>query len=213
MRLPIFPLHVVLFPGRPLPLHLFEARYRRMLDDCVNGDRRFGVVAIKAGLETDKEPDTYDVGTVAEIEDVTELADGRFDIRVRGVDRFRIEQLYQGDPYPSASVACIPNGHAGDADHDNAQMLRKMLVPYLKLLGAPDELLAHVPHEPDELAYLAASAVQADLREQQALLELETTTVRLQATLAALRRETGLIRHFGTVASLRPPDPQGAELN
>ena len=184
-----------------------------MLSDCLATDGRFGVVAIKAGLETERHPDVYQVGTVAKVEDVTEVGDGCYDILARGVERFRIDQLLPSDTYPVARVECIPNGHAGDPDRDNARTLRKLLVPYLKLMGAPEELLEHVPHEPDELAYLAASAVQADLREQQALLELETTSVRLQATLDALRRETGLIKHFGTVASLRPPGPQGAELN
>lgn len=213
MEVPIFPLRVVLFPGRPLPLHLFEPRYRQMLTDCLDADRRFGVIAIRAGREIDAHPRTYDVGTLTEIQSVTELPEGRFDILTRGVGRFRLVGLMDDRSYPRARVEPITDGPTGDFDIANARALRALLVPYLAGLGAPDELLAHIPYDPEELAYLAAAAVQTDLHEQQALLELGSTGVRLRATLEVLRRETSIMRRFGTVASLRPPDPQGVDLN
>lgn len=213
MELPLFPLHVVLFPGRPLPLHLFERRYRDLLADCLDADRCFGVVAIRSGREIGTAPEIYDVGTVARIETVTELPDGRSDILTRGEQRFRVLRRLAGATYLKAEVELLADGPTSPFDRPNAKALRALLIPYLAGLGAPAELLEHLPHAPDQLAYLAAAAVQGDVREQQHLLELESTSVRLRTTLDVLRRETGLMRHFGGVPSLRPPDPRGAELN
>lgn len=213
MELPLFPLHIVLFPGRPLPLHVFEPRYRSMLDDCLAGDRRFGVVAIKAGQAESGCAEIYEVGTVARIESVTPLADGRSDITTRGLQRFRVEELVTGTPYLKARVQLLEETCAGPQDHEHAAQLRELLVPYLASLGAPEELLSRLPSEPDELAYLAAAALQTEVPEQQRLLELDSTSTRLATTLRMLRREACLMRHFGTVGSLRPPGPNGAQLN
>lgn len=213
MELPLFPLHLVLFPGRPLPLHVFEPRYRALVDDCMAGDRRFGVVAIKAGQAEGDCAEIFEVGTVTRIESVTPLPDGRSDIVTRGVQRFRVEELLAGAPYMKARVRMLDECCAGPDDHAVAAQLRELLVPYLAGLGAPDELLSRLPSDPNELAYLAAAALQTEVPEQQRLLELDSTGTRLQSTLRMLRREACLMRHFGTVGSLRPPGPNGAQLN
>lgn len=213
MELPLFPLHVVLFPGRPLPLHLFEPRYRRMLDDCMADERRFGVVAIRAGQEVGGQQELFDVGTVAEIEQVAELPDGRYEILTRGTRRFRILERLTPDPYQRAEVEFLADGDASAEQTLVARRLRQLLLPYLAELGAPEELLGRVPTDADGVAYLAAAAAQVEIPQQQRLLELPTTDARLAATFLMLRRETGLMRHLGRVGSLRPPGPGGAELN
>lgn len=213
MELPLFPLHLVLFPGRPLPLHLFEQRYRVMLDDCMAGDRRFGVVAIKAGVAEDGCAEIFEVGTVAQIESVTPLGDGRSDIVTRGVQRFRVGEFVPGTPYLRARVTLLEESGKHPDDQAHAAQLRQLLAPYLAHLGAPDELLARLPSDPNELTYLAAAVLQTEVPEQQRLLELDSPGTRLQATLEMLRQESKLIRHFGTVGSLRPPGPNGAQLN
>lgn len=213
MELPLFPLHLVLFPGRPLPLHVFEPRYRTMLDDCMAADGHFGVVAIKAGSAEGGCSEIFEVGTLAHIESVTPLPDGRSDIITRGTRRFRVGGLIAGTPYLKASVQLLDEECAGPDDERAAAQLRELLVPYLAGLGAPDELLSRLPSKPDELAYLAAAALQTEVPEQQHLLELNSTSTRLQTTFRLLRREACLMRHFGTVGSLRPPGPNGAQLN
>jgi Lon protease-like protein len=213
MELPLFPLHLVLFPGRPLPLHLFEPRYRQMLTDCIAADGRFGVVAIRAGLEVGAAAETFDVGTIAQIEHVDALADGRFDILSRGVERFRVLRHLNGTPYLRAEVEVLHDGAVEPDDEHRSRQLRGLLVPYLSSLGAPEELLVRLPACPDQLAYLAAAVLQVELPEQQRLLELDSTATRIAATLEMLRRESGIMRHFGTVGSLRPTGPGGAELN
>lgn len=213
MELPLFPLHVVLFPGRRLPLHLFEPRYLRMLEDCLAGQRRFGVVAIRSGHEVGAPAETFSVGTVAEIEQVEPLDGGRFDILARGLHRFRILHHLDGTPYQRASVQPLPDGAVDPHVEERGRQLRELLVPYLSNLGAPEELLRHLPASPDQLAYLAAAAMQVELPEQQRLLELDSTATRVTAALEMLRRESGIMRHLGSTGSLRPPGPCGAELN
>jgi uncharacterized protein len=212
MQLPLFPLHAVLFPGRPLPLHIFEARYRKMLSDCLERDGRFGVVAIRSGCEVADKSVTFDVGTIAEIESVTTLADGRSDITARGVQRFRVCELLDDAPYLRARVELLEDVPL-NGQRNLATAVRRLLCPYLTSLGAPEELLSCLPEDADRLAYLAAAAVQVDLREHQRLLELDRTDERLAATFQMLRRETNLMRHLGTVGLLRPLGPNGADLN
>ena len=67
LELPIFPLGTVLFPGMPLPLHIFEERYKRMIGRCLDGDRAFGVTLLKSGREVGGPAIPHEVGTIARI--------------------------------------------------------------------------------------------------------------------------------------------------
>jgi Lon protease-like protein len=223
--LPLFPLHLVLYPGRPLPLHLFEPRYLQMLRDCLDGDGRFGVVAIRSGREVgsgwrtgdgddadDAEAQIHGVGTVTEIKTVAERPDGRFDIITRGCSRFRILQALHDRPYLHAQVQPMPDAVDPD-DRRAAADLREVLVPYLKGLGVPDEFCDRLPDDPGELSYLAASALQVEVPVQQHLLELPSHAARMHAAVRIIRRESGFIKHIGLVGSFRPAGPGGAQLN
>lgn len=213
MELPLFPLHAVLFPGRPLPLHVFEPRYRLMLADLIEGDGRFGVVAIRQGREVGGDAELYEVGTVARLVDVQPLPDGRSDVLTRGEQRFRLVEILHDRPYPFGRVEPLDDPAPAADLGALATLLRRHLGPYLCALGAPEELLEHLPADPAELAYLAAASLQTELPEQQRLLELQRPEHRLAAVLQLLRREHGLSRHLGTVGSLRPPGPGGCQLN
>ncbi|HUH08814.1 MAG TPA: LON peptidase substrate-binding domain-containing protein [Egibacteraceae bacterium] len=213
VELPLFPLHLVLFPGRTLHLHIFEPRYRQLLADSMDGDKRFGVIAIRAGREVGGGAEIYDVGTVAQIESVTALPDGRSEIRVRGAQRFRVVGALNGTPYMRAQIELLTDTGPTHQEVARGEALRELLVPYLAALGAPEELLGRLPKGPDELAYLAAAALQVDVPELQSLLELDSAVARLSMTEEMLRREAGLTRRLGTVGSLRPPGPCGVELN
>ncbi|CAN5769438.1 LON peptidase substrate-binding domain-containing protein [soil metagenome] len=225
--LPLFPLHLVLYPGRPLPLHLFESRYRQMLRDCLNGDRQFGVVAIRSGREVgtdwrtddDLPPTSQDdhlmihqVGTITQIASVTERPDGRFDIITRGFRRFRVIQPLHDRPYLHATVEPLEETN-GLADQNGVASLLQVLVPYLKGLGIPEEFCQRLPQAPDELSYLACSALQVEVPIQQALLELPTHAARMTAAAKIIRRESGIIRQLGLVGSFLPAGPGGAQLN
>ena len=213
MELPLFPLHTVLFPGRPLPLHVFEQRYRDLLRDCLAGDRRFGVVAIRSGAEVGAGADLFDVGTIAEIERVEQLPDGRANIVTRGTQRFRIAEVLDSPSYLRARAQPLEESPVGPVETRYAQALREVLIPYLAALGAPMQMLERIPADPQALVWLAASTLHIELPELQQLLELDQCRTRLTETLRVLRREASIIRHFGTVGSLRPAGPGGADLN
>ena len=95
MRLPLFPLHQVMFPNEVVALHIFEPRYRQMLKDVLAGDRTFGIVLIRSGWESGEPADPYEIGTTALIRDSEIFPDGRANISVVG----------SGD---SRSAGCTP---------------------------------------------------------------------------------------------------------
>src|SRR4051812_43493059 len=89
-ELPLFPLNTVLFPGMPLPLHIFESRYREMITVCSRDERPFGVVLIREGQEVGEPAEPFTVGTMARIVGVDRLPDGRMNIVTVGTQRFRL---------------------------------------------------------------------------------------------------------------------------
>src|SRR5262249_50645622 len=104
-RLPLFPLPLVLFPGVPLPLHIFEPRYRIMLADCLEGDREFGIVFRPDGV-AERDLPTGHVGCVAHVETTELLPDGRSNVIVRGTDRFVLDRyLDSARPYFMADTS------------------------------------------------------------------------------------------------------------
>lgn len=100
----MFPLSTVLFPGGLLPLRVFEFRYRAMIEDCLAGSRSFGVVLITRGHEVGGGDVRSDVGTLAAIERISTLPDGRSALLTRGTRRFRVSTWLADDPYPNAIV-------------------------------------------------------------------------------------------------------------
>jgi len=211
--LPLFPLHVVLFPGRPLPLHVFEPRYRKLLDDCLAGDRRFGVVAIRYGRAEKGGAEVYEVGTVAEIVRVERLDDGRSNIVTRGAERFRILRQLRDQPYLRAEVTLLEEQSAAPSLAPFSAVLRGHLQAYLCEMGAGERLAGRLPADPAELAWLAACAAELQLSEQQHLLEIDCLAARLRTTIKFLRREHHLLKRLGHVAVLRPAGPAGIALN
>jgi Lon protease-like protein len=102
--LPMFPLGTVLFPSLVLPLHVFEPRYRRLVQDCLAGEPEFGVVLIERGSEVGGGDVRTHVGTVARIVEAAELPDGRWALTAVGMRRTRVTSWLEDDPYPRAEV-------------------------------------------------------------------------------------------------------------
>jgi uncharacterized protein len=100
----MFPLGTVLFPGALLPLHVFEPRYRRLVQDCLEGEPEFGVVLIDRGHEVGGGDVRRDVGTVAHLLEVGQLSDGRYLVQTAGTRRIRVSRWLPDDPYPRAVV-------------------------------------------------------------------------------------------------------------
>jgi uncharacterized protein len=213
--LPVFPLGTVLFPGLVLPLHIFEERYRTLVRDLVaatdDEPHEFGVVTLRHGSEVlieDPEGDPpaadgpavtadqlYGVGCTAELRQVSELPDGRFDIVTVGRRRFRVIGIADDDhPYMTAEVEWL-------ADDEPADTTAELLAPrvlaafrtYLDLLRPDTEVLDQVPDDPTVLSHLVAATAQLTTEERQELLAAPGTAARLRAELRLLNREAGLL--------------------
>src|SRR5690242_121607 len=104
MKLPLFPLHTVLFPGMSLPLHIFEPRYRTMINECLSSGAPFGIVLISSGREVGEPAVPHTVGTTAHISGAERLPDGRLNIEVVGQQRFQIIELHQDQSYLTGTI-------------------------------------------------------------------------------------------------------------
>jgi uncharacterized protein len=219
-RLPLFPLGTVLFPGLVLPLHIFEPRYRelvRHLLDLPNDHaREFGVVAIQRGWEVDSgepvaattraELTLHEVGCSAEIRQVTELPDGRFDLVTVGRRRFRIVRVDpEASAYLEAEVEWLPEppGQEEAADLLAPRVLATFR-QYLDLMrdsgpGADGEVGEQLPEDATVLSHLVAATAALTLEDRQRLLAAVDTAARLRAELRLLAREAALLRQVRAV--------------
>jgi Lon protease-like protein len=186
-RLPLFPLSVVLFPGTPLPLHIFEPRYRLMLADCLAGDRRFGITP--PGVD-DAAPEPGTIGCTAEVQVNQELPDGRSNIVVLGAERFVVKQvLEEGAPYHVAKVQPFDDEPGTAPDEDRTARLRQLFTSYSALIRElsdiePEE--AHLPEEPLPLSFHVAAGIDVDTGVKQRLLVERSTARRVDALLLVL---------------------------
>jgi Lon protease-like protein len=206
----LFPLGSVLLPGMPLPLHIFEPRYRQLLADldAATGAARFGVVGLRSGTETltngapSDPPDVAQVGTMAEILEVQQQDDGSSDVLSVGSRRFRVESLIsEGAPYLRGEVTFLDEAD-GPLDDDRPAVTRELMSQYDALLtrlagrATGDEL----PADPNQLGYHAGARLPLLPSDRQMLLELETTAERLGRLNRLLRREIALLRHTRSIA-------------
>jgi uncharacterized protein len=200
--LPLFPLGTVLFPGALMPLHIFEPRYRVLIRRCVERQHPFGIVLIRSGAEVGATAEPYDVGTEAKIVAESQLPDGRSYIVTRGERRFAVEGLIaDAEPYLVGQVRYLEEPE-GDRAADHASIAREALGAYLLAVVAltddsrGERALAEELREaePSDLAYRIAGSLAVDAIQQQALLELETASARLEEETRILNRETELLR-------------------
>ena len=223
MRLPFFPLSLVLFPHLPLPLHIFEERYRAMTRDLLADGSPFGgrfvVGTILAGSEAGEAepPVTSEVGTIAEVRRAEQFGDGRWALVVVGVERVAVGAVDRSGPYAIVEVEPLPEslGDASAADRLLPQV-QTALNAYLDTVkrfvasaasvgresqeitdvaASLDEVLKpiHLPDDPLAASYAVAGVLQIELRRKQQLLELPDGASRLEAELALLRREARLL--------------------
>jgi Lon protease-like protein len=198
--LPLFPLGTVLFPGLVLPLHVFEERYRalvRHLTGLPDGTpREFGVVAIRRGWEVEQQTSLalHDVGCSAQVRQVTEHPDGRFDLTAVGHRRFAIRKVHDDrEPYLVADVDWLDDPPAAPAELDRlVPTVLDLFQQYLRLIR-PTQLGEQVPEDPVVLSHVIAATAQLSLPERQALLAAGDPATRLRAERALLRREVGLL--------------------
>jgi Lon protease-like protein len=174
--LPLFPLEIVLFPGTPLPLHIFEPRYKEMIAECRDSAEPFGVVrALDQGIA--------DVGCTAEIVTVTkEYPDGRLDLVAEGRRRFEVLELNQERSFLRAEVLFVPDepGSAPEEEKTRAAQAHREI---LSLAGAAQDLSSA---NRNLLSFHLAGSLPLDLDFKQQLLTMRSEASRMQAVTAYL---------------------------
>ncbi len=184
-ELPLFPLPLVLFPGRPLPLHIFEFRYRIMMNTILESDRRFGV------LMWDPSGDRVAaVGCCAEIVHYQRLPDDRMKMLTLGQQRFRVLDMVREKPYLVGLVEWIEDRPTDRDLRGTAKDVEELLKDVVRLSGKLMEqeidLPEDIPGLPRELSFWVASNLYGVAAEQQALLEMDDTATRLEREMEIL---------------------------
>lgn len=179
-ELPLFPLpEVVLFPTRPLPLHIFEYRYRIMMNTILETDRRFGVLMVDPAKST-----IANVGCCAEIVHHQRLQDDRMKMWTLGQQRFRVLEYIREKPYRVGLVEWLedhpPTKDLRPLANEVEQLLQDVVRLSAKLTEQEIELPEDLPDLPVELSYWVASNLYGVAAEQQGLLEMQDTAARLE---------------------------------
>jgi ATP-dependent Lon protease len=179
-ELPLFPLPgVVLFPGRPLPLHIFEYRYRIMMNTILESDRRFGIL-----MWDQEKGQPAPIGCCAEIIQFQRLPDDRMKVLTVGQQRFRVLEYTREKPYRVGLVEWIEDEPTAQDLRPLAQEVDTLLHDVVrlssKLMDQDIEIPDDIPDLPLELSYWVASNLHGVPEEQQALLEMQNTEDRLQ---------------------------------
>ena len=197
-ELPLFPLGgVVLFPGLPLPLRIFEERYKLMLSDIQQTDSSFGVVLIKEGREVGDPAVPHSVGTVARITELNQAEGDQFHLTAVGQQRFRILETLRERPYIVARVELLEPDEGAEVSSSLFQGVQQAFQEYARALvglqGGWTESV-ETPEDPERLSYFVGGALGMMPVQKQQLLESPTCGDRLQAELDLLREATARLR-------------------
>jgi Lon protease-like protein len=188
--LPLFPLEVVLLPGTPLPLHIFEPRYKEMVRECLANDAPFGVIRVL-------EEGIAEVGCTAEIITVTkEYPDGKMDLIAEGRNRFEVLEVNQERSFLQAEVLLVPD-EPGDAPQDERARAIQLHLEILSLAGAVQDLSAA---DQNQLSFYLAGSLPLDLDFKQKLLGMRSESQRLQVVAEYLE---GILPKLRRVARTR----------
>jgi Lon protease-like protein len=183
--MPIFPLELVLLPGVPLPLHIFEPRYKEMIAECLEQKKPFGVVRASSD-------GVADIGCTAEIMSVTKkYDDGRMDILTRGVERFEVIQVNEERSFLRAEISLLQDEDEDEDEEDEpAKPATEMVTQAVRLHAEIAKLAGAEPSGPDEqagnLSFLLAGSLPLDLDFKQSLLSTLSEAKRLEAVVGYL---------------------------
>jgi Lon protease-like protein len=233
MQLPVFPLHTVLFPHLPLPLHIFEERYRAMAVDLMADGSpyagKFVVSMISEGPEVGADAIAHDIGTICEVRNAEQFADGRWMLIGVGVARARIMPIENAgtpyrlveadelpDPMGEGALALLPRAQAA---LDGYLATVKRFVVRAASVGRtepqePTDVAAsldrmlkpiHLPDDPVAASYAIGGLLQIELSRKQHLLEIPDAASRLRAELDLLQREARLLDD-GAMPPVQPSD-------
>jgi len=214
--LPLFPLNTPLVPGLVLPLHIFEVRYRELVQELLaipdEDEREFGIVGVRDGRDVSRDgiEALYPVGTATVLRQADRLDDGRYDVVTTGSRRFRLVDLDDREPLLRGAVEFLDDV----TDPADALLARPVAAGFHAYRAAlsgqvlppaePDED-TDLPDDPTVLSYLVTAAMVLPAEERQVLLSAGSTAERLTLARALLARETALISTLSAVPAIDIP--------
>lgn len=215
-HLPLFPLPLVLFPGTALPLHIFEPRYRQMLADCLEGDRRFGIARLDEGL-AEAELGAGTVGCVAEIVNTETLPDGRSNIVVRGAERFSFTSFVTSPhPYRVCRAELVEDdfeiGAELDALAERVRDVFRRVARAARTLADDPDPLPELPDDAASLSFAVASMIDIDLDARQLLVASRSPLERLRQLDQVLSAALGTIVDRAQVHTLAKTNGRNAHV-
>ena len=202
MNLPLFPLGSVLFPGVPIQLHIFEDRYKQMMELCLSTDQEFGVLLIEEGREAlGPLARTHRLGTTAQVLRVQPLPEGRMHLIAVGRRRFRVHEFDpESEAYLQGAVEFFPEPEGTNDENRKATELLPLIEEYVRLVGQseggeqPALDLSRLPRDARALSYTAAYLLQIPQFQKQQLLELNETTALLDGVETNYRKQIALLK-------------------
>lgn len=197
--LPLFPLNTVLFPGMQLKLHIFEPRYKALMNQLIDEDKPFGVVLIRHGAETGNQAaEPFDVGCTAAIGEVQRLPLGRMNIVTTGHRRFRIKAIDRRKPYLVGDVDYfLPQEDRPGVIKVYSKALRPLLLRYLDILSSSSDSRfdpEQLPRQPRAIAQIGSILLQTDNVQKQELLSMNSLSRLLTTLVDIYRLETMLLK-------------------
>jgi len=189
MDIPLFPLpNLVLFPNIVVPLHIFEDRYKTMINACIDNDAALGLVLLRSGASEESEETIHRVGVSARVVEVERLAEGRMNILCEGESRFRIYRFTQQTPFWKATVNLFDDDQVRPTEslyEQVAELYRAVASLSAKLSGSQPADLA-LPDSATDLSYMVSYVLDIDSEDKQKLLEMTSTAERLRMLVAHL---------------------------
>jgi len=197
--IPLFPLpNVVMFPQVFLPLHIFEPRYREMVADALAGDRIIGIVLLRPGWEANYEgrPPVFRIGCAGLITHAERLSDGRFNIVLRGLQKFRVAGEDESRSYRQAQVETVadaPFEYDTDELRGARRRLEALLVPQPEGRGVDPKMPPSMADE--DLVNALSQYLDLEPLEKQALLERESLLARCRSLIELLEMKVLVAQH------------------
>ena len=189
MEIPLFPLpNLVLFPHIVVPLHIFEERYKSMINACIESGEVFGLVLLRTGADEESEETIHRVGVTARIVEVERLDEGRMNILCEGEQRFRIYRFTQQTPFWKGAVDFIEDDerNATEALYEQVAELYRSVVDVSAKLSGSQEAELVLPDSSTDLSYMVSYVLDIEPEDKQKLLEMDSTAERLRMLLAHL---------------------------
>lgn len=215
VELALFPLNIVLFPGMPLPLHIFEERYKAMIGDCLEREEPFGIVLIKEGQEAGDPAEPFRIGTTARIVQSERLQEGRMNILTTGESRFELVEITRRVPHLVGQIKYLPE----DPGEDPSAVMPEVSEEYAAFLHSLAALSGgwtaqvEVPEDPVRLSFAVSASLATSIElprdTRQELLETSNARQRLDKLLPLLKRGNAMLTE--AVAKRNPF--QGPRLN